>query len=219
MSDIFREVDEAIQQEKWEKIWQEYKSTIIACIAILILGTAIMTTYRSWDASRDAKETEKLLTALESNNPETAVQDVIKDTRSGHEALGALSKAGLLIEEDKIQEAVAIYKELADNRSAPKDLRNLARILYSQNTTDNSIDILKPLLTDEKSPWIWHARLQAAVTAAHNSNDYKQAIAYLKPFDSVTNIPLSLKQRAQALNHVYTLKQAEQTSEMKTEKK
>lgn len=212
MSDIFREVDEALQQEKWEKIWQEYKATIIACIGILILGTAAMTTYRSWDAGRDAKETAKLLTALESKNPEAAVQEAIKKTRSGHEALGALSKAGLLIEEDKTEEAVSIYKDLAENRSAPKDLRNLARILYSQNAQSSSIDILKPLLTDEKSPWIWHARLQAAVTAAHSNNDYKQAMAYLKPFDAVTNIPLSLKQRAQALSHVYALKQAQQSA-------
>ena len=211
MSDIFREVDEALQQEKIEKLWAEYKTTIIAAIAILIIGTAVGTAYRSWDAGRDAKETAKLLTAMQSDTPETALQEAIKNTRSGHETLGALSKAGLLIEEGKTEEAVIIYKEIAENRSAPKDLRNLSRILYSQNTQEASMDILKPLLADEKSPWIWHARLQAAVAVAHNNNDYAQAIAYLKPFDEVTTIPLSLKQRAQALSHIYALKQAQQS--------
>jgi hypothetical protein len=209
MSDIFREVDEALQQEKIEKLWAEYKTTIMAAIAILVLGTALTTAYRSWDAGRDAKETAKLLSAMQADNPEVALQEAIKNTRSGHEALGALSKAGLLIEENKKEDAVTIYKQIAENRSAPKDLRNLSRILYSQNTEENSIDILKPLLADEKSPWIWHARLQAAVTVAHTSNDYDQAIAYLKPFDEVTTIPLSLKQRAQALQHIYELKKAQ----------
>jgi hypothetical protein len=208
MSDIFREVDEAMQREKLEKLWHEYKSTIIAAIAILIVGTAGMTAYRNWDAARDAAETERLLQALDSQNPETALQQAIKDTRAGHEALGLLTKAGFLLEEGKQQEAAAIYRQLAEDRSAPKDLRNLSRILYSQNSEENTMEILQPLLVDEKSPWIWHARLQAAVITAHQQNDYNKAIEYLQPFDTVERIPLSLKQRAQALKHIYGLRQA-----------
>lgn len=207
MSDIFREVDEALQREKMLKIWEEYRSTIIAAIAILILSTALTTAYKSWDASRDANETARLMDAMQSENPQASIQQVIKDTRNGHEALGRMSTAGLLLEEDKTAEAAELYKQVAEDGSAPKDFRDLARILYNQHTPTPSLDMLKPLLANEKSPWIWHARLQAATIAGQKNKDYAQALAYLKPFEDVTTIPLSLKQRAQAVAHVYELKQ------------
>lgn len=213
MSDIFREVDEALQQEKVEKLWKEYRSTIIACIAILVLGTAIITGYRGWDASRDANETAKLLHALESENPQESIQKIVGKTRKEHEALGLLSAASLLLEEDKKAEATALYKELSEKKSAPKDLRDLARIFYIQNTKEKSLDSLKPLLANEKSPWIWHARLEAASIVAHKDQNYAQAIAYLTPFKEATNIPPSLQQRAEALSHVYNLKKSEQKKE------
>lgn len=209
MSDIFREVDEALQQEKLEKLWAEYKTTAIAAVAILVLGTAFITGYKSWDASRNAKETQKLLLALDSKNPETEISKVIQDTRSSHKAIGTLTQAGLLVEQGKNEEATALYKSLSEDRSVPKNLRDLSRILYSQNSADSSIKVLKPLLEDDKSPWIWHARLQAAVASAHTEKNYKKALAYLKPFESATRLPPSLIERAQALNHVYKIKSAE----------
>lgn len=213
MSDIFREVDEALQQEKIERIWKEYRSTIIACIAILVLGTAATTGYRSWDSSRDASETAKLLKALESDKPQEAIQKAIGNTRNAHEALGLLSAASLLIEEDKKEEASALYKQLADNKSAPRDLRDLARIFYVQNSQEKSLDTLKSVLANDKSPWIWHARLEAASLAAHQNENYQQAMAYLEPFKTDASIPPSLKQRAEALLHVYALKQSENKKE------
>ncbi|HPF78346.1 MAG TPA: tetratricopeptide repeat protein [Alphaproteobacteria bacterium] len=207
MSDIFREVDEALQQEKIEKIWKEYRSTIIAAVAILIVSTAATTAYKSWNAGRNAEETARLIQAMESDKPAEAIKDVIGDTRNSHESLAMMSNAGMLLDQGKTAEAAAIYKRVADNKSTPRDFRDLARLLYTQHADKPDIDILKPVLANEKSPWVWHARLQAAVIAGEQNNDTAQALEYLKPFDSVTTIPLSLKQRAQALEHVYTLSQ------------
>lgn len=217
MSDIFREVDEALQQEKLAKIWKEYGTTIIAAIAVLIISTALTTAYHSWDNSRDGAETARLMEALESNTPAQSIQSVIKDTRKTHEALGIMTAAGLLIEENKKDEAAALYKQAAENRSTPRNLRDLARILYTQNASTDSktMDILAPLLSNEKSPWIWHARIEAAVISAHQDQDYTKALAYLAPFKEVTTIPLSLKQRGLALAHVYQLKQDKLPQEKK----
>lgn len=215
MSDIFREVDEALQQEKLEKIWKEYKTTIIAAIAILLVSTAATTAYRNWDSNRDATETARLMNAMESDTPAQAIQEIISDTRNGHEALGLMSTASLLLEEGKKTEATALYKQAAEDRSTPRDFRDLARILYNQHTDKPIIGILQSLLANDKSPWIWHARLQAAVIAGETNNDTAQALKYLKPFETVTTIPLSLKQRAQALAHIYKL-ETTQPSEKKS---
>lgn len=205
MSDIFREVDEALQQEKLENIWKEYRTTIIAAIAILLISTAATNAYKNWDAKRDAAETARLMEAMESDNPEKEIQNVINDTRRGHEALGLLSAAGLLLNEGKSEEAATLYKKVAEDNGAPRDFRDLARILYNQNAAQTDLALLQPLLTNDKSPWIWHARLQAAVIAGEDKANIAQALAYLKEFQTTTAIPLSLKQRADALTHVYAL--------------
>ncbi len=217
MSDIFREVDEAMQQDKWLAIWKEYGSTIITAILILILSTAGLTAYRSWDSSRDAAETQKLLAAIESENPQGALTEAVKDTRKDHAAIGKMVAASLLVDEGKSAEAGEIYKDIATTKSAPKNLRNLSRILYAQQAMEQEgetdIDILKPLLADDKSPWIWHARLLAASHAAHQKNDYAEALKYLKDFKDAKTIPTSLKQRGEALAHIYGLKLAAQKTQ------
>ena len=211
MSDIFREVDEALQQDKMLAIWKEYSSTIIAAIAILILSTALTTAYKNWDNKRDATETAKLINARSSDDPQTAIMDAVKDTRKGHKALGLMSAANLKLKAGKKAEAAKIYKQIATNKKSPRNLRDLARIYYIQNTDEKpDIAMLKPLLSNDKSPWIWHARVEAAVITAHDKENYGQALKYLENFKDAKYIPATLKQRAIALEHVYNIKKKAQ---------
>lgn len=206
MSDIFREVDEALQQEKMLKIWHEHKTTIVGAIVVLLLSTSGMTIYKNWDYKRNTKDTALMMGALDSKEPDSALTYVIQNMDANHVAIGKFILAGLAIENDKRSDAAALYLEAAESSKPPRDLRDLARILYVQNTDKPTLDILKPLLANEKSPWVWHARVEAAVIAA-SENDFAKAAAYLKDFENVTTIPLSLKQRGIALGHVYNLKQ------------
>lgn len=205
MTDIFEEVDEALKKEKLEKIWEEYKTTIIACIAILIIGTGLGSAYHSWNYSRNSAETAKLINALDDKNPEQALLTATKKTRSNHKAIGLLNAASVLKNDGNNEAATKIYAQLIETRTAPKALRDLARILYSQNGGENALKYLKPLLADDKSPWQWHAKIEAAVSEASEEN-YEGALAYLEGFQKQTNLPPSLKQRGDALRHVYTIK-------------
>lgn len=205
MPDIFEEVDEALKKEKFEKIWADYKTTIIACVAILLIGTAAGSAYHSWNNTRNAAETAKLLTALDAENTDQALLGAVEKTRANHKAIGLLNAASLLKEDGKEDEAIALYTQLIDTRSAPRTLRDLARILYSQNGGEDALTTLKPLLADSKSPWQWHAKIEAATREADAGN-YDAALSHLKGFKEQTNLPASLKQRGEALTHVYTLK-------------
>lgn len=216
MADIFREVDEALQQEKMAKIWKEYGSTILTALVLLVVCTAAMTAYRSWDASRNADETAKLLNAVNSEAPQQEIMRVVEETRKGHAALGLMNAAALYLQEDNPEEAAKLYQQLAQTKSMPKNLRDLGRILYVQHATQPNGDILKPLLANEKSPWVWHARLQAATIAAHQQQDYAKALEYLSPFEDAETIPVSLKKRGEALAHVYQLKNSQKNNKEKT---
>lgn len=211
MSDIFREVDEAMQQEKFVQIWQEYKSTIIASIAILILSSAATTFYRSWDVKRDTAETAKLMEAMNAQAPEAALAEVIGESRNGHEAIAFMNAAALHLEKGEDEKAVALYEQAINQGGLPRDFRDLARILYTRHADSPSLDILQPLLVNDKSPWRWQARIEAALITAHGDTpDYTKALEYLAPFEEATTLPLSLKQKAQSLSHLYAIKAAQQ---------
>ncbi len=216
MSDIFREVDEAMQKEKFERIWHDYKATIIACIIILIGGTAITTAYKSWNTERNAEETARLIDAMDSSNAAEQINAVIEDTRKGHKAIANMMLANEHVGKGEYAEAITYYDKIIESGSAPSDIRNLARILSIQNNAqlttekqknaDAQLELLKPILKNKKSPWIWHATIEVAVIEADQKNNYAAAIQYLKPVTETTYIPLTLKTRAEALSHVYSLK-------------
>ncbi len=211
MSDIFREVDEAMQQEKMVKLWKEYSSTIILAIIILLVSSASTSFYYKWKADRNATETAKLSTALQSDNPTEAILIAAKDTKASHKAIGLLTVANIKLQDGKTDEAAALYKQIVDDKKAPRNLRDLARIFHIQNVKEPNAEILAPLLKNDKSPWVWHARLEAAVLSAHTTQDYAQALSYLADFKDAQYVAFSLKQRAEALSHVYKIKQAKAT--------
>ena len=211
MSDIFEEVDEALRKEKLLKVWEEYKNTIIASIAILIFSTAATSGYKSWNTSRNETETAKLSQALESEQPILALEEFVLDTRNNHKALAQLSLASLYLQGDEKEKAIAVYKDMVEKRGAPKYLRDQARILLTQHSEEKNLDVLKPILVNDKSPWVWHARIEAASILVAENN-YEQALEYLAPFEDVTTIPLSLKLRGNALAHVYKIEHEQMKS-------
>lgn len=214
MSDIFREVDEALQQEKAAKFWKEYGPTLIVCAIIIVLSTAASTGFMTWNKHRNAGETARLVEALESEQTAaTMLQDVAKDTRTKHETLALLTAAGMLGEKKDYAQAATLYKQAYENGSAG-GLEGLARILYvrstlasnSETNADDLLAVLKPVLNDDNGPWQWPAKIDAALIAAHLQKNYAAAAAHLQGADDATNLPPSLSQRAQALHQLYSAK-------------
>ncbi len=215
MADIFQEVDEAIQKEKFEKIWHDHKEKIVAAILVLIIATGGISFYKSWNEKRDGVETARLLDVLGADiSPET-IGEVSNNTRSGIATIGNFLSAGLQLEAGQNNDAVETYATIIDKNNAPAALEDLARILKSQYSEDNQANLktLKPLLADQSSPFHWHAKLQAATIEAENKN-FDTAIAYLQSFEETDKVSATLKQRADAMLHVYQIKQ----SQIKNEK-
>jgi len=207
MSDIFQEVDEALQKEKFEKIWHDHKEKIIAAIAVLIIGSGAFSFYNSWNTKKDGADTAKLMASLEAEPNAEELTKISNETRKGVATLGSFLNAGLKLEADKPAEAVKQY-EMIINKTAPSNaMEDLARVLKSQYSDDANADlkILKPVLADAKSPFHWHARLQAATIEAQSNQDFAKAIEYLDPILNTDNVSATLKQRAAALSHVYQI--------------
>ena len=212
MSDIFREVDEALSKEKAAKFWKDYGPTLIGAAVILVLSTAATTGYRTWDSWRNKEETSKLVAAAEDKDIATAMEKAATETRGGHKAVALLNAAGKHAEKKEFAKAAAIYTSLADDGSAPSDLRDLSVVLGSRATIlaagEKAPDYkalaekLLPVAKNEGSAFHLQAKLDAALLYGDGLKDYTTALDLLKGFDA-EGAADSLKEKATALKHVY----------------
>lgn len=217
MVDIFQEVDEALKQEKLEKFWYEYKTTIITAIIVLIASTGATSFYKSWDTSRNKTETAALMKALEAEDTSAAIEAFTQNTRTGHKVIAQLNQAAMLLKDQKIDEAAAIYEEIARQKSSPDNLRDLASVLTVRfGKQENRIDYLKKLASEPEAAFYWHANLESATFYAHEKQDYAKALEHLSVFQENDAIPAGIKQQADALYAVYSQK-AEQKAPNETQ--
>jgi hypothetical protein len=210
MSDIFREVDEALQKEKVEKIWKEYGPVLITAAIVLVLSTAASVAYRTWDSNQNKQETARLVEAMNDTDLTAAMEKVAGETRRGHEGIALLTAAAKHAENKDFAKAADLYKQLIDDRSAPKMLSGLATVLYVRAVQLNAgevdynalLEVVRPVAQDKKNPFQLQAKVEAALLYGDGLKDYTAALKLLEGFEKEA-APESLKEKALALKHVY----------------
>jgi hypothetical protein len=221
MSDIFREVNEALQRERAAALWKEYGPTLILAAIILVLSTAATSFYRHWDSGRDREETAKLITAMNSDDMAGALQSAATNSRGAHRAVAILIAGHKAAEDKDFAAAAAQYKSVADDSGAPGDLRDLAAILQSRAELLAAKDLapdfksialrLETVANDKNSPFAAQAALEAATLYGEKLNDVGKAHAMLEIITAEQSD--SVAEKAQALRRLYaTTPQASEQS-------
>ena len=138
MSDLLEEVDEMMRQERMMALWQEHGKTFIGAIAAIIIGTAMVSGYKSWDQSVRHKGTTQLVSLLESPDFPANIKDAELKIRPGLKGIALLSAAGGFAAEDKTDEALELFEKAANDSSIPDDLKDLAIISAVRLQTSNA---------------------------------------------------------------------------------
>lgn len=167
MSEIFREVDEALREDRAKVLWQRYGNVAISIATAIILATAGYVFWKDYAVGRDQALTDTLLAALEdSESDPTGAIDALAmlaaDASDRQGVIARLHEAALRAETGDADGAVDVYRRLADDGSVQDAWRNLARllaVLHSLDTgdPDQLADELRPL-TAEDSPWRYSAK-------------------------------------------------------------
>ena len=214
MSDILREVDDAMRTERLTRLWNEHKTAIIVGCVALILGTAASATYNSWTAEKKRETTTTVITALEDAKPLEALTKAAEADRSNYKSLVVMTAAAKAMETKKYGDALKLYQDVASDRSSPALFRDLAivqKVSLSLDqlgtvTADELLSDINTVANDKNSPWIGQALFTRAIVKAHKANDIKGAIGDLELIIGKTELPSSLRERAQALLDTYQLK-------------
>lgn len=218
---LIRELEESVKQDRLNKLWKDYGSYVIGGAIIIVLATAFFSFYGSYTAKQNAHNTRLMLEARESENAAEKLTAIAEGLKPGQRSLALLMAAGRYVEDGAYDKAVRAYKDIEESGGIPELYRELGTVLavkaewgFAEEKPEPSqlLSRLKPVMTNMKSPWRWHALVQAALITAHDQQDYEQARKYLEPVMEQPDLPPSLIERAKALDHIYSLKQAEQDS-------
>ncbi len=211
MADIFIEVDEALKQEKLEKIWQRYGGFFIGFLSMIVLGTAANAGYKSWEMSKNAAQTELLFSVT--TKTDYSADDLLAlspNLQAGLRSLTGIEAAGLYLENGDNEKALQTYKTLEADPNTDPTIAQLASYMVISISKDISaedkITKLEAIISNKDNPWRYHAMMEAALLQANSIHDYKTARSQLNRILASDITPQTLKQKAQSLDILYALK-------------
>ena len=163
MADIFREVDEDIRHERYQKLWRRYRWWIIGSVLALIVAVAAYVIIQERNESIRREEGIKFAAALaelEAGRPTSAAvafNELADDTASGYLALARLRAADALVQGGDVSGAVALYDELSGDSRADLLYRELAVLLAAERELDRASpeEVMQRLapLVNGSGPW------------------------------------------------------------------
>jgi hypothetical protein len=169
LSDEFiREVDEAVRQDRWLKLWQHYGSYIIGAALALVIGTAAGVGWRTYQESQSQSDARRYAAATDLLRQDRAAEAaeafaaIADDAGSGYSVLARLRAAQALAEAGDEAAKTAALSDLAEDGDAPDLYRELSGLLTAQEDLENLdpetlVDRLEPL-ADPDQPWRYSAR-------------------------------------------------------------
>lgn len=208
MADIFREVDEDLRRERYEKLWKTYGSYVIALLVAVVLVTAGMVGWREYSEQRRTADGARFLNAAQmladgrTAESAAAFAALAADGSGDYPVLARLQEAGALSAIGDTAAVAEIYEGLAADDGIDPLYRDLALVLLALHSLDEAdpaalSDRLAPLLADD-NPWRHSAREMTGLLALR-AGDHERAKGMFADLSDDPITPPAMRQRATEL--------------------
>jgi hypothetical protein len=178
--EFFREVDEAVRQEQWLKLWKRYGSYLVAAVLAVVIGTAAGIGWRTWqererlDEARRYAAAQQLLSDERPAEAAAAFEALADDASSGYGVLARLRAAEARAAAGDPAAAMALLERLAADGEAGRRYRSLGELLATQRAAGDAdpsalLAQLEPLIGVD-DPWR-HSALELRALAQMRSGD------------------------------------------------
>ena len=207
MGDIFREIDEELRQERYEKLWKAYGKYVIAAVVAIVL---VFGGVRGWDHYRtkqrendSARYQSAAVFEAEGKKKEAAAvfAALAEKGTDGYRTLARFRQAALRAESGDVAGALAIYDALAADSDLSATLREAAvvfAVMHGIDQPDADLAALKgrlsPLIRDG-GPWRHSARELAGLLALRQGDGAAARKSFTAVVDDVA-APAGLRARA-----------------------
>ena len=207
-AEFIREVDEAVRQDRWLKLWKQYGAYVIGAAVAVVIGTAAGVGWRAWQDNQRQAEAERYMAAselLRQDRPAEAAEAfaaLARDSSRGYGVLARLQAAHALGQAGDTAGKVAMLDQLAGDDAAAAMYRDLGELLAAQeefadDAPDNLVSQLEKL-TAANSPWRYSA-LELRALAQLRAGDTQNARATLASLVDDPRTPPDMSRRAAEL--------------------
>ena len=210
MSDdsLFREVDEEFRRDQALRLWKQYGNYVVAVALAVVIGVAGYQGWEYWKTYR--AETAgtayyQALNHLEEERTEEAqaiFADLAADGHQGYASLARLQLAGILAEQGQVEEAVEAYDAVAEDDSAAREFRDLARVragyLLAETASPEDLQERLAVLEGPDSPWR-NAVREIMASAHYQTGNLIEADRLMNEILTDPEAPQSMRQRAQMM--------------------
>ncbi|HEY2011764.1 MAG TPA: tetratricopeptide repeat protein [Rhizomicrobium sp.] len=203
MTDIFREVEEDVRRERFEKLWKAYGNYAIAALVLLFAGIGA---WQLWDRHEQqvrAKVAGSFIAAQRITNPQaaaTAFVDIARTAPKGYATVARLAEAGAMFASGQTGSAIDLYKQIAKDDNGPIGMVARLRAAWALSDTASRADLadlLKPL-DQPGSAWRENAE-EVLAYADYRAMDTKSALARYTSLSIDPQAPDALRRRAEAM--------------------
>lgn len=210
MSDdsLIREVNEAVRQERYKKLWDTYGLYVLAGAFLIIAGVGGQRFWVYWQDKQAAEAGARFVGAVtlaeEGKDGEAlqAFQDLAADAPSGYRVLARFQLAGALAKKGDRAGAVQAYDALAKDGQVAALLQGFAGIRAASLRVDEAdYAEMRSRLDDlavGTSAWRHSAR-ELLGLAAYRTGNGDDAERYFSQLLADTNAPPNLRRRAEMM--------------------
>jgi len=203
LSDIFREVEEDVRRERFEKLWKAYGNYAIAALVLLFAGIAGWQVWERHDAQERAKVSDAFMAAQRITNPQaqaSAMLDLARTAPKGYTSVARLAEAGAMFASGQQGNAIALYKEIAANDNGPVGSVARLRAAWGLAETASRKDLADLLAPLNQTGNAWRENAQEILAYAdYRAMDTKSALAKYTALSVNAEAPDALRARAKAM--------------------
>jgi hypothetical protein len=205
LTDIFREVEEEVRRERFEKIWKQYGDYIIAGVAAIIIAVAGFELWQRYEENRRQTASAEYDAAVQlaGTNPAAAIaafEKISGTAPEGYAELARFAEADTLLVINERPKALALYQSIG---SGDDDLiGSAARLRAAWSIVDYApratVEKILVPLSDPKSPWRFMAR-EILAYSDYRVGEFTKAGHEFDSLSSDTNAPRQIRTRAGAM--------------------
>jgi hypothetical protein len=207
VGDLFREINEELRQDRYERLWQTYGKYAIG------IGMVLVASVIGWKAWQHYTVSQHQAQSLQFSNAGKLLQDgkkteaaalfanLAERSSGGYKVLSRFHQAALRAESGDVGGAVSLYEELAKDTGVDSTLREAADIFVVMLQLDDAKSDgaamqtrLEPLM---KSNGAWrHAARELSGLLALRSGDGNAARGHFRKVADDLEAPQGMRARA-----------------------
>jgi hypothetical protein len=203
--DFFREVDEAVRQDRYKELWDKYGVYALVAAAMIVAGVAGFKVWTYWQERRAQEagtEFSQAVTQLDSGDltkARNALNALAETGPAGYRVLSRFQLAAAEAQDGNTDKAVALYDALANDAETDTILKGLATIQAATLRLDTAdyAEMERRLkgLIDQGSPWRYSAR-ELLGLSAYRQNNMPDAEKQFSELVADQATPQNLRERA-----------------------